>query len=330
MTRIWGYPNESGALMDWDLVAREVLRALRGERSQVAFSRRLGYRSNVAADWEGGRRFPNAARTLAAAARVGVDVLAAMDAFHPRTAAAWRTGGLPAWLVALQGSTPRRDVAGRAGCTVPQVGRWLRGEADPPLPQLLALLDAMTGRAGDWVDALIGVERVPSLAEAVRNRTAVLRLVYQEPWAAAVLAALSTVRGDDPDGQVAAMLGLSTEKVARLIEVMVRGGAVVRSGDGLQVVGLTVDVPPVADDIVRVRRHWVGVSLDRLAAPAEGDRFSFNVCAVSRADLARIVELQSLYFRELRSIVAASSPAEVVALITMHTLGWAAEPEPAS
>src|SRR5687768_3769870 len=100
--------------MDWEIVAMQVLRRLRGERSQVAFSRRLGYRSNVAADWEVGRRFPSGTRALDAARRAGVDVEQAMARFHPQAAAAWREG-LAAWLGALRGTTPRTDVAARAG-----------------------------------------------------------------------------------------------------------------------------------------------------------------------------------------------------------------------
>ena len=66
---------------DYELVARQVLRAIRGRRSQVAFSRRLGYRGNAVADWEAGRRFPTAARFLEACERAGIDVAGALYAF---------------------------------------------------------------------------------------------------------------------------------------------------------------------------------------------------------------------------------------------------------
>ena len=49
-----------------ELAARQLLRALRGKRSQVAFSRRLGYRGNPIADWEAGRRTPTAQEMLRA------------------------------------------------------------------------------------------------------------------------------------------------------------------------------------------------------------------------------------------------------------------------
>jgi hypothetical protein len=59
------------APVDFDRIARELMVALRGRRSQVAWSRRLGYRSNVAYAWESGRRSPTGAEMLRAAGRGG-------------------------------------------------------------------------------------------------------------------------------------------------------------------------------------------------------------------------------------------------------------------
>ncbi|MDD9933044.1 MAG: helix-turn-helix transcriptional regulator, partial [Myxococcales bacterium] len=66
-----------------ELATRQLLRALRGSRSQVAFARRLGYRGNPIADWEAGRRTPTAEALLRVCARIGVDAPAALARFHP-------------------------------------------------------------------------------------------------------------------------------------------------------------------------------------------------------------------------------------------------------
>ena len=42
-------------------VARELVVALRGRRSRLGLSRRLGYRSNIVRRWEAGECFPTAA-----------------------------------------------------------------------------------------------------------------------------------------------------------------------------------------------------------------------------------------------------------------------------
>src|SRR5690349_9183945 len=67
--------------MDFTCVAMELLRLLRGKRSQTAFSRRLGYRSNIAYRWESGRCFPTAAETLAMFERSGRSIEGAVRRF---------------------------------------------------------------------------------------------------------------------------------------------------------------------------------------------------------------------------------------------------------
>ena len=128
-----------------EIVARQLVRALRGARSQQAFSRRLGYRSNPVAEWEAGRRFPTAAEILRACRVVGVNVEAAFAAFPPGTSPT----DLPRWLDGLRGDRPLASVARDLGRSRFAVARWLSGEAEPRLPDFLALVDLLTeiGRA---------------------------------------------------------------------------------------------------------------------------------------------------------------------------------------
>ena len=65
--------------MDFARIARELLVAIRGHRSQTAFSRWLGYRSNVVYSWEAGRRWPTGAEFFRVCQRAGVDVVAALE-----------------------------------------------------------------------------------------------------------------------------------------------------------------------------------------------------------------------------------------------------------
>jgi Holliday junction resolvasome RuvABC endonuclease subunit len=67
----------------------------------------------------------------------------------------------------------------------------------------------------------------------------------------------------------------------------------------------------------------VEVAAERLNAPREADYFAYNVVSVSAADLARIQERLRTVFRELRSLVAASKPEEVAALINIQVVTFA-------
>jgi len=221
----------------------------------------------------------------------------------------------------VQGKTRRADVAVQLGASPAQLGRWLRGDAEPRLPSWLALVDALTGRVGDLVAEIVPIEEVPALEGGVRDRRAVQSVLSDEPWTPAVLAAVPALRSREPAAPtIARRLGLPLERVQAILEVLERGGVLRRRGTQLTVDRLTVDVPP--DTVRRMQQHWATVGTGRLEDPGPGDRFSFNVCGLSRGDLQRVVELQAAYFRQLRAIAAESEPVETVALITMHVCSW--------
>ena len=77
----------------WRRATRELLRALRGHRSQVAFARWLGFRSNVPAAWEGGHRCPDAVELFRVCARVKVDAAS----FNDVKRGIWGQGTFPVW-----------------------------------------------------------------------------------------------------------------------------------------------------------------------------------------------------------------------------------------
>jgi hypothetical protein len=90
---------------------------------------------------------------------------------------------------------------------------------------------------------------------------------------------------------------------------------------------LAVDTRRDAAAEHRVKRWWGSVALDRLAEPESG-LFSYNVFAVSSADLERLRDLQRAYFRQMRSIIAASEPSERVVLASLQMVALDESPPP--
>jgi transcriptional regulator with XRE-family HTH domain len=132
----------------FEALATELLRAVRGRRSQRAFSRRLGYRSNIAYRWESGRCFPTARVMLRAMTRLGADPRAALRRFYGTTpawlehAAPTSREGVARMLDDLRGRTSIVELARKTGFSRHQVARWLSSATEPKLPEWLALIDA--------------------------------------------------------------------------------------------------------------------------------------------------------------------------------------------
>ncbi len=310
--------------------ARQLLRAIRGSRSQVSFSRRLGYRSNVAADWEAGRRMPTAAAFLRAAARVAIPVDRAFEAFHPASASIVRPSdgaAIAAWLTALQGGTPVQELSDRTGLSRYAVGRILSGRTQVKVPDWLALIEALTGRCSDLVAGFVSISAVPELEAVHQNRSAARDLAFESPWTAAVLRVLETAAwrahpNHSPE-LVASWLRIPLETAQEAIHRLVAVGSVeVRAGRLEAGRPLTVGTGGEFGRVAGQKAHWGRVAAERSQSPTALDQFSYNLMSLSRADRARIGELQRSYFREVRQIVAASQPEETVALLWIGLMTW--------
>lgn len=312
-----------------DQAASQLLRAIRGKRSQVAFARRLGYRGNPLTDWERGERFPTAAETLRAATLAHIDVLAATARFSPRARLRRRENDfdVAAWLGELRGSATASELGRRAGYSRDAIGRWLRGDAHPRLPDFLKLLDAMTGRAAEWVAELVPIESVPSLAPAYRVAVAAKQLAFELPWTEAILRALETTSGRRHGGATATWisrcLAIDVAEAEKNLEALAAAGAVERDRERFTVRGTSsVDTQGGQQALSRLKRHWSAVAAERAAAPRTEDFLAYNVVSVSRADLELVRTKLRDTFRELRTLVATSKPEEVVGVINVQLVAF--------
>lgn len=306
--------------------AMELLRAIRGARSQIAFARRLGYKRNPICDWEHGRRFPTGEEALRAAAVVGIDVAGAFRRFATADAPppeSFDTPSLAAWLARLRGATPIAEIADRAGTTRFVVSRWLSGSTRPRLPDFLRLIEALTRRTSDLVAALVPIEAVPALLRDWQRREDGRRLALEVPWSGAVLRLLETTEYQalpvHRPGWLAERLGIDAGTEATSIDALQRAGIVAWDGARYATgAAATIDTRGTPEVVAALKAHWAQVGQQRTLAPRHGDLLSYNVISLSRADLARLREMHLAYYRAVRALVAGSEPVEVAALVNVQ------------
>lgn len=191
----------------------------------------------------------------------------------------------------------------------------------------MRLVDAITARLPQWVTAFVPIERVPSLEERFRVAEAARLIAFELPWTEAVLRLLETRTyaelREHEDGFIAAVLGISIEEERRCLRALADSNAVALVGKRYVVRGsTTVDTQGGAALFHRLKRHWCEVASDRLSTPRDSELFAYNVVSVSRADLQVIQERLRSAFRDIRSIVAASQPEEVAAVINLHLVAF--------
>jgi hypothetical protein len=315
--------------MDHAKVAQELVRALRGSRSQAALSRWLGFKTNVVYTWECGRSEPSVLQLFQIASKTGLNPRDALLRFY-RDPPEWlsKTGPLTrtevtALLEQERGGVPVLQIARETKVSRFSLARYLRGDADIRLPDFLRLLEYCSRRLLDFLALWVDVERLPSAAEAWQRQTLARRAAYERPWSHAVLRCLELYE-DKPRAPkpavIAKKLGIDVGEVEECLRLLQESRQIRRRGarwvlDPTQAVELGADRRAARG----LAAWWVSVAAER-AARQQG-MFAYNLCSVSARDLQRIAELQRDCLRQVRSIVAQSSPVERVALIGVQVFG---------
>ena len=313
--------------VDHDALSSELVRALRGKRSQTAFSRRLGYRSNVVYGWESGRRWPSSSAFFAAARKTGIDLRAALARFFP-SAPPWLAGcdlttrtGVSALLAELRGTRKLRPLARQVGVSRVALAGWMQARGEPRLPELLRIVDATSLRLLDFVALLADPAVLPSTRRAWTDLEVQRRVAYELPFSHAILRCIETTaykalpRHDAE--WLAARLRVPRALVDTCVRALVAAGQLRRKGRRYAPERvMTVDTLPSREQGRGLKRFWGEVALSRLDRLEGGGSayYSYNLYAVAERDLPRIRDLHFAYYDELRRIVAASEPSERVLL----------------
>lgn len=341
-------PAAEDATLFHQQVARELLRAVRGKRSQVALSRRLGYTGNPITDWERGARHPTAREFLRAAALCRLPVRDAFVKLVPLEPPSTVTGPVGAaktnagstgrqwlihpWLTALRGTLSNTELAARLGVSRYSVSRWCSGDTEIRLYEFLHCIEALTGRLYDWVAPLVPIAQVPSLLPRFAQANAARNVALEHPWTEAILRVLETQRYREQPAvahaTLAATLGVSEAQLQQALDGLTNAAVVSRQqepGSGRvyyqTLRELSVDTRAHPHAVRTLQQHWLHVALER-AQRGEPDWLAYNVFSCSEADLTRVGECLKRAFRESRSIIAASAPNERAGLVLMQFVKW--------
>ncbi len=321
--------------IDYPQLAAQLIRALRGRRSQMALSRRLGYSTNILYIWEAQKGAPTGSGFFELAGRAGINVERALLRFY-RDPPPWMSQhdptsveGVAAFLSDLRGNAKLIDIERALKRSRFALSRWLKGTAEPRLPDLLQAIDVMSLRLLDFVACFTDPARLPSVQDPWARLQKMRHAAYERPWSHAFLRALELddycrLQRHEP-GWLARRLGLSKEEEAACLEVLSETGQIEWRSDKWAIHQTqTIDTRRDPQAAHKLKGWWFRVGTERFQQGAPGV-FSYNLFGVSRADLKRIQALQRAYFRELRSIVARSEPVETVALVNLQPMSLSSD-----
>ncbi|MFN9808143.1 MAG: helix-turn-helix domain-containing protein [Deltaproteobacteria bacterium] len=318
----------------YETTACELIRALRGNRSQAWLSKRMGYTSNVLFRWERGQREPTLGQTLALAQAVGIDVRralvrfdACLDPLLPRVLEEMEVGGL---LVRASWSQSAAELARQARMTPSALERILRGESAVRLACFLQLTEISTGRALEWISSFVDPARLPSTSQRWARLEAARDAARLAPVTEGMLAILETeayrALAAHPRGYFASCLGIDEETEDQALALLVQRGWVVRQGGRYEVTQErhvdTRVLPP--DTRALLREFWVRHAARRLEERGPAALASYVVFSASQARLARVLEVMEQAYTEVRAILREPESEDAVTrAVTLTTMACA-------
>jgi transcriptional regulator with XRE-family HTH domain len=316
--------------VDHALLARELLRELRGRRSQRALSRRLGFESNVIYRWEAGRSVPSAGDFFRLVELLKGPALSSVDRFlhHafelPKGSSLTDTDGVVSLLQHLRGEARINDLAQAVGCSRFVMTRWLKGTTQLPLPELLSFIEATTLRLLEFLATLVDPTRLPSVGQRWKLLEASRRAAYDHPWSHAVLRVLETRAYEALDGHrrgfIAQRIGISVQEEETCLQILLQAGQIRLQRRRFVVVETqTVDTRADAEGARRLQTFWLRTALERQEARQPG-LYSYNLFSISEADYQRLLQLYQAFFNDMRRLIAASEPNERVVLFATQLM----------
>jgi hypothetical protein len=329
---LWHHPTAGGPVTPdtTPVISADLIRALRGGRTQAEFSRRLGYRSNIVHRWESGKCWPSAASFFQGCARTRPAIAQCFERFFQRkpewvdARAPFTRASIAAFLRDLRGKTPLIELAQRSGHNRYSVGRWLRGTAEPKLPEFLALIEAASRRLLDFIALLTDPAKMATVSVRWQKVERARAAAYDLPWSHAVLRALELegYRRCAGSGEqwLAAHLGIDLTDVQRALELLHETGQIGRARGKWrldQMLSVETSRDPVKAR--ELKAVWADVARARLRSGAPGS-YGYSLFSASRKDLLRLRDLHLEYVRAMQSVIAASSPGECVGLYCAQLL----------
>jgi transcriptional regulator with XRE-family HTH domain len=226
----------------------------------------------------------------------------------------------------LRGGSSIKDVAARAGCNRYAVSRWLSGKSEPRLPDFLRMIEATSLRLLDFVACFADPAQLPSAARAWHELEIARKVAVELPWSHAVLRALELedyrALPRHVPGFIAARAGISRDEEERCLRLLAQTEQIKKQrGRWVPHRVLTVDTRRDPNAGRKLLGFWAEVGRERLDRDTTRGLFSYNLFTVSSRDLERLRELHLAYFRQLRSIVAQSEPAERLVVANVQLFG---------
>ena len=266
-------------MINFTKLEQELIRLLRGKRSQGAVNKRLGYKFNQYYRWESGKK-----RVLWSEFIGILDIADRSNVFRN-----WLSRILSyncsldkpeELLLRLKGNESTKEFAERLETSRYKLYRWLNGEQEPPIWLILSAINKVkVGFLAGILEDLVGLESVTQFPLREKSRYQLSEIFANEPILPAVIRCLEleayTSLPNHESGHIAKKLNISLNDENRYLELLLNAGNILRENGKYSVVDTTIHFNGSFNQRQDMKRYWLSKADEAIASMKHGDESGF-------------------------------------------------------
>ena len=315
-------------------VAQEIVKAVRGKRSQAFVNKRLGLSFNQVAKWETGRK------RILWTDFIAICQICHCDLTKPLSEVLKFNGDISDFgslVHRLVGNARMSEVSMHCGSSRFTIGRWYGGKICPDLCAILSLIDSFQSLLSEFVAALVPIEKVPCLLQEYRRREKQKRLIYTYPEIGGVLRALELKKyiamPKHETGFIAAQLGLSKKREKFLLRKMEDVGLIEYEEKKYRVKTKRLDLKGDFEGVQRVKSFWSKKGLKVLETfpanvPQDDKAFAFRLFSISATAKKQLFTKLHEFYDSVKLIITKDDEVpESILVLNVHLFTPSASPD---
>jgi hypothetical protein len=293
--------------MNYEIIKNELLKAVRGKKTQGFINQKLKRGFNQAYRWEAGYSEISWLQFVELCQICRVDLDRAIRSTFAFPHSCRRFDLLIQFLI---GKTDSVSLAKTLSVSSFRVRRWLGGKVAPDLRDMLILFDRVARQLPEFVGSLVPIELVPSLKLPHLQKSLQKKLHTEIPFAGALLHLLELesykALKKYPEGWIASKLGITVTQERSAIKLLKQAGVLAFKNGKYHCRPLMVDLRGDLELLKATRSYWIGRSLERVKALTQlpkDELYGYLVFSLSESAQGKVIERYLEFLAEVRFIV---------------------------
>lgn len=308
MTPIWHINVIFWYIMNANQISKELVKTIRGRKSQIQLSQKLGFGGNQVYRWESGLRKISWLDFVALAKTCKCPLADSLDRLFKYNGKLSDTTRLTQFLV---GDAKIVKVSQETMISRFAISKWLKGVSSPSLEEIILLIHHCQHALFEFLDDLVGMENVPSLRDEYAKRKAEKNLYYNNPVIDAVLCCLELKTYKKlkahRDGFIATALGISIEEERLALSGLLAVDAIVTEAGKYKLSSNRPDLRGDFEGERQIRRYWYERAvrvINEAHSRADVVGLGCAVFPVSGTMMEKVRQEYSDFYFRLRSLLA--------------------------